>query len=65
MPQPVDPGQDIEPWKQALATLTGDRAAYEAEADASRQAAMKFVCGLRPSQFEEALVELAAHGGRE
>src|SRR5207245_529581 len=56
MPKPVAMRQEIEPWKRALATLLSDREAYQAEADASRAAALQFVSGLRATQFEEMLV---------
>jgi glycosyltransferase involved in cell wall biosynthesis len=55
MPKPVDVGQDIEPWKEALQTLLGNHEIYQAEAEASRKAALRFVSGLRVSQFEEML----------
>jgi len=58
MPKPVDVRQDIEPWKQALATLLGNREIYQAEADASRRVALHFVSGLRASQLEEMLLGL-------
>jgi glycosyltransferase involved in cell wall biosynthesis len=58
MPEPVDAPQDIEPWKQALATLLGDRETYQREAEISRQAALQFVGGLRASQFEDLLRQL-------
>ena len=58
MPKPVDVRQDIEPWKQALATLLGNREIYQAEADASRLAALRFVGGLRASELEDMLVGL-------
>jgi hypothetical protein len=58
MPEPVDAPQDIEPWKQALATLLGNSETYWREAEMSREAALRFVGGLRVSQFEDMLREL-------
>lgn len=58
MPKPVDVRQDIEPWKQALSTLLGDREIYRTEAEISRQAALRFVSGLGASRFEDMLLEL-------
>jgi glycosyltransferase involved in cell wall biosynthesis len=55
MPKPVDVKQDIEPWKHALEALVSDRETYAAQAEASRQAALRFVSGLRASQFEDML----------
>jgi glycosyltransferase involved in cell wall biosynthesis len=55
MPAPVAAPQDLEPWKQALATLLSSRKIYHAEAERSRQAALRFVGGLRAEQFEETL----------
>jgi glycosyltransferase involved in cell wall biosynthesis len=58
MPVPESVSQDMEPWRRALAALLGDRAAYDAEAEASRAAGLKFVSGLRASEFEEMLAGL-------
>ena len=58
MPKPVAGAQDIEPWEKALAALLGNQDVYSAEAEASREAALRFVSGLRASQFEEMLREL-------
>ncbi len=60
MPKPVGVRQDIEPWRQALETLLGDSEIYWREAELSRQAALRFVSGLRASQFEDMLRELPA-----
>lgn len=60
MPKPVGVRQDIEPWKQALETLLGDSETYWREAELSRQAALRFVSGLRASQFEDMLRDLPA-----
>ena len=59
MPKPVDVPQDIRPWVEALRSLTSDRAAYEAEAERSRAAAVRFVSGLRAAEFEELLESLS------
>jgi glycosyltransferase involved in cell wall biosynthesis len=58
MPTPVGVKQDLEPWKHALETLLGSSEVYWKEAEASRQAALRFVSGLRASQFEDMLREL-------
>jgi glycosyltransferase involved in cell wall biosynthesis len=58
MPKPVQAPQDIAPWKLALETLLGDRETYWRESEASRDAAVRFVSGLRASQFEEMLQQL-------
>ena len=60
MPKPVGVRQDIGPWKQALETLLTDSEIYWREAELSRQAALRFVGGLRASQFEEMLRRLPA-----
>lgn len=62
MPKPVDVAQNIAPWEQALRTLLSDREAWERESDASREAAERFVSGLRVSAFREMLAGLT-HGG--
>ncbi|MGE5568259.1 MAG: glycosyltransferase family 4 protein [Rhodospirillales bacterium] len=58
LPKPVVAGQDITPWAEALQTLLTDRGAYEREAAASREAALRFVCGLRAGRMEEFLQTL-------
>jgi len=58
MPRPVGVQQDIEPWKQALEMLLTNSEIYWKEAELSRQAALRFVSGLRASQFEDMLREL-------
>ena len=55
MPAPIAAPQNLEPWKEAVARLLSSREIYEAEADRSRQAALRFVGGLRADQFEEML----------
>ena len=59
MPRPVTAPQEFEPWVSALSALLGDRAAYEAESRASREAALRFTGALRASQMEELLAGLA------
>jgi glycosyltransferase involved in cell wall biosynthesis len=61
MPRPVVPPQDIEPWTAALHTLLKDKAAYWAESERSREAALRFVAGLRASDFADFLHGLS-HG---
>ena len=58
MPQPVTAPQQVEPWMAALEALLGDRAAYEAESRVSREAALRFVSGLRAGRLEELLAGL-------
>jgi glycosyltransferase involved in cell wall biosynthesis len=58
MPKPVVPANDVAPWVEAVQTLLGDRAAYENESRASRDAAGAFVAGLDPTAMERYLAEL-------
>ena len=58
MPLPVIPEQDIEPWAAALQELMEDPELYRRESDAARDAAMRFVPTVKPSQFEEYLLNL-------
>ncbi|MEO8125528.1 MAG: glycosyltransferase family 4 protein [Bryobacteraceae bacterium] len=58
MPKAVRVAQDLEPWVDALRTLSTDKAAYEAEAAASRAAALRFVSGLDAADFEKMLLSL-------
>ena len=58
MPKPVVVEQDVAPWSQALEALLSDRNLYERESQASRQAALRFVSGIRPERLEEFLREL-------
>jgi glycosyltransferase involved in cell wall biosynthesis len=51
MPKPVDVPQDITPWAESLQLLTTDHAAYKAEADRSRHAAIGFVSRLHARDF--------------
>lgn len=52
------PPQDIGPWRSALEQLLGDRALYEAEAEASRTAALGFLATIGVERYEEALARL-------
>lgn len=58
MPRPVITTQDLSPWEQALGSLLGSRPLYEEEAEASRQAAERFVAGLDAGQMETFLLSL-------
>jgi glycosyltransferase involved in cell wall biosynthesis len=58
LPEPVTAPQEIGPWAEALAALLGDRAGYERESCASREAALRFVGGLRAAAMEELLAGL-------
>jgi glycosyltransferase involved in cell wall biosynthesis len=55
MPKPVVPANDVAPWIDAVQTLVGDRAAYESESAASREAAGAFVAALEPGAIERYL----------
>jgi glycosyltransferase involved in cell wall biosynthesis len=55
MPQAVRAVQDIGPWVGAVQTLLADEAAHRAEAERSREIALKFVSGLRAEGLEEFL----------
>ncbi len=67
MPRPVLPDNPIEPWVEAVETLLTDRAAYERESAASREAALAFVEGLDAGEIERYLAGLrpARWAGRE
>src|SRR3954453_14397848 len=58
MPKPVVQPNDIAPWIAAIEELLGDRAAYERESAASREAAGRFVRGLDAAQLERFLCAL-------
>ncbi len=58
MPKAVVAPVDVGPWAEALASLLGDRALYESEAEDSRRAALQFVGGLRASDMERLLMRL-------
>jgi hypothetical protein len=54
----VLPPNDVAPWVEALAELTGDRAAWERESAASRDAATAFVATLDAGDLEAWLLAL-------
>jgi glycosyltransferase involved in cell wall biosynthesis len=58
MPKPRPVAQDIGPWEGALRTLLTDRAAWEEEAERSRQAAQRFVSRLDAKDLERFLLRL-------
>ena len=58
MPKAVGAEQDLAPWVAALNTLLSDEAAYEAEAERSRAAALQFVRSLDAADFETMLLSL-------
>ncbi|MCO5350297.1 MAG: glycosyltransferase family 4 protein [Bryobacteraceae bacterium] len=60
MPVAVAPPQNLEPWKAALQTLLTAEPAYRAEAERSREAALRFVAGLDAADFERMLEGLGA-----
>ncbi|RKE21820.1 glycosyltransferase family 4 protein [Streptomyces sp. TLI_171] len=56
-PAPVVAAQELGPWQEALTALLTDRAHYERQAADSRAAALAFVAGLDPDEFERYLAE--------
>jgi glycosyltransferase involved in cell wall biosynthesis len=58
MPRPVVQENDASPWVEAIRELLGDRAAYERESRASREAADRFVRGLDAADLEKYLMSL-------
>jgi glycosyltransferase involved in cell wall biosynthesis len=58
MPRPVLPPNDVAPWVEALGELTRDRAAWERESAASRDAATAFVATLSAGDLEAWLLAL-------
>lgn len=58
MPRPLLPAQDTGQWVSAVRELLGDAAAYEGESERSREVALDFVYGLRPSAIEDLLLSL-------
>jgi glycosyltransferase involved in cell wall biosynthesis len=59
MPKPVDVPQDIQPWAEALQLLLTDKAAYESEAERSRESAIGFVSQLDARDFGAYLQRLS------
>jgi len=58
LPRPVLPEQDLAPWADAVQQLLSDREAYDRASSAARDAAARFVSGLRPARLEEFLLAL-------
>jgi glycosyltransferase involved in cell wall biosynthesis len=58
MPRPVVEENDAAPWVAAVQELLTDRAAYQRESAASRQAASRFVSGLNAGDLERLLQSL-------
>jgi len=58
MPKPVVPANDPAPWIAAVTELLTNRAAYERESAASREAASRFVAGIDAGRMERYLSEL-------
>ena len=59
MPIAVMPDQDVVPWYDALSCLLSDRALYDHQSAAARQAASRFVAGLSVESFENFLSRLS------
>lgn len=57
-PIAVIPPQDIDPWVDALVSLTSDRHHYEATSNASRAAALKFVSEIGSVPWDNFLLKL-------
>ena len=58
MPRPEIPEQDVAPWADAVTSIAGDRALYDAESRRSRTAAIEFVSRLDAADFEKLLLSL-------
>jgi glycosyltransferase involved in cell wall biosynthesis/NRPS condensation-like uncharacterized protein/alpha-ketoglutarate-dependent taurine dioxygenase len=58
LPSPVVPPQDVTPWSDALKSLLTDRALYERQSQAARDASLKFVANLSVAPFERLLLQL-------
>jgi glycosyltransferase involved in cell wall biosynthesis len=58
MPKPVVHENDVTPWLAALNELLTDRAAYQRESQASRDAALRFVARLDAAHMESYLEAL-------
>jgi len=59
IPKAVLPEQDIEAWAAAVQCLCSQREVYERESAAAREAALRFVQGLRPGGLQSFLETLA------
>ena len=55
LPVAVVPEQNINPWREALASLVDDRELYARESVASRATAMQFVKSLKIEHLESVL----------
>ena len=62
---PVVPDQEINPWRDSLQGLLSDRALYERQSRAARDAASSFVNSLSVAPLEEFLINLAAKPGSD
>ena len=60
MPRPVLPENDAGPWVASVRELLTDRAAYDRESTASREASSRFVSGLDAGELERLLRRLEA-----
>jgi surfactin synthase thioesterase subunit/glycosyltransferase involved in cell wall biosynthesis len=58
MPQPLEVAQDLDPWIDALRSLTERPDAYRGESQRSREAARAFVASLRARDLEDMLRSL-------
>jgi glycosyltransferase involved in cell wall biosynthesis len=58
LPRPVLPPPGIEPWAEALKTVSGDRQVYERESRAGRDAAFRLLAGMDPDGLEKLLLAL-------
>ena len=61
VPVAETPAQNIDPWKEALARLTEDRAQWEEIAARSRAAALQYVGNLSVEPFERLLLDVLQH----
>ncbi len=60
LPRAVIPAQNVEPWIEALRTLSGDRSVYEEESSRAREAALQFVGSVDERALEKWLMQLPA-----
>lgn len=58
LPLPLVPAQNITAWRDALEGLLSDRALYEKQAAAAREASARFVSGLSVEPLEDLLMRL-------
>lgn len=58
MPRPEIPDQNVAPWADAVTGITSSHAAYTAESQQSRTAALEFVSRLDAADFEKLLRSL-------